>query len=228
MTNFILETKNLSKHYQEGERQIQILNNVNWGIEPEAFVSIIGASGSGKSTLLHLLGLLDQPSQGDIYIHGESVSHLSDTQKSKVRNDMMGFVYQFHHLLGDFSAMDNVAMPLIIRGLTFKEARERAVDLLEKVGLGQRIEASPAQLSGGERQRVAIARALVGEPKIVFADEPTGNLDYETAQEVLDLILQINQRFHTAFVVVTHDLSLAAKAQHQYCMKHGQLTPYIV
>ena len=186
-------------------------------------VSIVGSSGSGKSTLLHILGALDTPSSGNISFLGEDLGALSMNRQAKLRNQHLGFVYQFHHLLADFSALENVAMPLLIGGEKLSKAKQFARELLEKVGLGHRTEHRPAELSGGERQRVAIARALINRPALVLADEPTGNLDYSTALSIYDLMRELNQESETAFIVVTHDNDLADKMERKLHMKDGRL-----
>ncbi len=187
-------------------------------------VSIIGSSGSGKSTLLHILGALDDASEGQVEFLGQSLHQLSSNKQAKIRNQHLGFVYQFHHLLADFSALENVAMPLLIGGMNVAKAKAKAQSLLERVGLGHRVAHRPSELSGGERQRVAIARALVNKPDLVLADEPTGNLDHKTALSIYDLMRELNRESGTAFLVVTHDGELAAKMDRQMHMKDGLLT----
>jgi lipoprotein-releasing system ATP-binding protein len=230
MTDFshrpvVLEGRGLSKTYEEGGREIQVLRSVDLTVHEGEMVAVIGASGSGKSTLLHVLGLLDQASQGTVTISGTSSDGLSEARRSEVRNQRLGFVYQFHHLLPEFSALDNVAMPLIIRRMDRKAARAQAAAMLEQVGMGKRSSHQPGQLSGGERQRVALARALVTRPACVLADEPTGNLDRHTAREVFALLKRINQEIGMAFVLVTHDAELAKLADRQLQMTDGVLTP---
>lgn len=218
-----LQANNLSKVYDEGPARIQVLDNVSLTVERGEMVAIVGASGSGKSTLLHILGLLDVPSSGEVTVDGMSGAGLSESQKSALRNRSLGFVYQFHHLLSEFSALDNVAMPLIVRRENRDTAREAARKVLSLVGLAEREGHYPGQLSGGERQRVALARALVTRPACVLADEPTGNLDRGTAHKMFELLTRINRESGTAFAIVTHDVELAARADRQLLMERGQL-----
>jgi lipoprotein-releasing system ATP-binding protein len=218
-----LSARNLVKTYNEGGQAIQVLRDVSLHVDRGEMVAIVGASGSGKSTLLHTLGLLDQPTSGNVYINGESAEGLSESQRSQLRNRSLGFVYQFHHLLPEFSALDNVAMPLIVRRQNRNQAREQAQVVLEQVGLAERVDHYPGQLSGGERQRVALARALVTRPTCVLADEPTGNLDRYTAESMFDLLVRVNQEFGTAFAIVTHDPALAALAHRRLSMDKGRL-----
>lgn len=219
----ILQCHNLFKTYNDGAIDTQVLNGVSLSLTKGELVSIVGSSGSGKSTLLHILGALDTPSSGNISFLGEDLGALSMNSQAKLRNQHLGFVYQFHHLLADFSALENVAMPLLIGGEKLSQAKLLARKLLEKVGLGHRIEHRPAELSGGERQRVAIARALINRPALVLADEPTGNLDYSTALSIYDLMRELNQESETAFLVVTHDNDLADKMERKLHMKDGRL-----
>jgi lipoprotein-releasing system ATP-binding protein len=218
-----LSARNLVKTYNEGGQAIQVLRDVSLHVDRGEMVAIVGASGSGKSTLLHTLGLLDQPSSGTVFINGESADGLSESQRSQLRNRSLGFVYQFHHLLPEFSALDNVAMPLIVRRQNRNQAREQAQVVLEQVGLAERVDHYPGQLSGGERQRVALARALVTRPTCVLADEPTGNLDRYTAESMFDLLVRVNREFGTAFAIVTHDPALAALAHRRLSMDKGRL-----
>lgn len=219
----VLEAQALVKSYQEGGQTLQVLNQVNLAVSQGEMVAIVGASGSGKSTLLHTLGLLDLPNAGEVLLNGAATTHLSETRRSQLRNRHLGFVYQFHHLLPEFTAVENVAMPLIVRRSNRTHALQRANTLLAQVGLAQRAQHFPSQLSGGERQRVALARALVSEPDCVLADEPTGNLDTETAMAMFDLLVEMNQRLATAFVIVTHDMVLAALADRQLRMQGGTI-----
>lgn len=219
----LLRCEHVCKTYQEGELSTQVLKGVSFDIERGELVSIIGTSGSGKSTLLHILGALDDASEGHVTFLDQPLAELSSNKQAKLRNQHLGFVYQFHHLLADFSALENVAMPLLIGGMPVLEAKQKAAALLDKVGLTHRIDHRPSELSGGERQRVAIARALVNSPDLVLADEPTGNLDHKTALAIYDLMRELNRESGTAFLVVTHDGELAAKMDRQLHMQDGLL-----
>ncbi|HCH02388.1 MAG TPA: lipoprotein-releasing ABC transporter ATP-binding protein LolD [Vibrio sp.] len=221
--NPLLSCQNISKTYQEGNLETEVLKGVSLSINKGDFLAIVGSSGSGKSTLLHILGALDDASDGDVTVLGQSLLRLSGNKQAKLRNQHIGFVYQFHHLLADFTALENVAMPLLIGKQKADVAKQKAQSVLEKVGLGHRLDHRPSELSGGERQRVAIARALVNDPDLVLADEPTGNLDQKTALEIYDLMRQLNRDFGTAFLVVTHDNQLALKMDKQYTMQDGVL-----
>lgn len=221
--NNLLHCHDLCKTYREGGLDTQVLKGVSFEIQAGELVSIIGSSGSGKSTLLHILGALDDASQGDVTFLGHKLMALSANKQAKIRNQHLGFIYQFHHLLSDFNALENVAMPLLIGGMKVSQAKQEARQWLEKVGLSHRIDHRPAELSGGERQRVAIARALANKPNLVLADEPTGNLDHQTALAIYDLMREINRESGTAFLVVTHDGELAAKMDRQMHMKDGLL-----
>lgn len=223
MTDYALRAQDICKHYAEGGARIDVLNHVNLSIAPGEMVAVVGASGSGKSTLLHILGLLDTPSSGLIEVAGQSSQGLSEAQRSRLRNRGLGFVYQFHHLLAEFTALDNVAMPRIVGRQDRQEARQEAQRFLEMVGLKDRVLHYPGQLSGGERQRVALARALVNQPACVLADEPTGNLDRHTAHRMFDLLKQVNAESKTAFLIVTHDAELAALADRRLLMDAGRL-----
>ncbi len=219
----IIECRDLCKRYTEGSLDVDVLKGINLEINKGDKIAIVGSSGSGKSTLLHLLGSLDLPSSGRVSIMGKDISELNDAKRGLLRNESLGFIYQFHHLLPEFTALENVAMPLLIGKYNVKEATELAIAMLDKVGLSQRIDHKPGQLSGGERQRAAIARALVTHPKAVLADEPTGNLDHKTANRIFDLMQELNTEMGTAFVVVTHDLELAKKMDKSYLLIDGEL-----
>lgn len=224
MSDSILNSQKLYKSYNDGASKIEVLKGIDLTISKGDRVAIIGPSGSGKSTLLHLLGGLDKPSSGSICINDVNWQKINERQRCQVRNQKLGFVYQFHHLLPEFSALENVAMPLLISGMDVKSAEQQARDMLEHVGLKQRTEHKPAQLSGGERQRVAIARALVHQPHCVLADEPTGNLDQATATKVFDLMLDLNKQMKTALVIVTHDQQIANRMDRIMVLHEGALS----
>jgi lipoprotein-releasing system ATP-binding protein len=219
----VLLCRNIHKTYFDGTNKTQVLHDVSLAIKPGEHVAILGSSGSGKSTLLHILGGLDAPTSGEVEFNGNAIHSLNATKLAKLRNDEMGFIYQFHHLLGEFTALENVAMPLRIRGLSQKKAEDKAKEMLNEVGLSHRASHLPSAMSGGERQRVAIARALVTEPSVVLADEPTGNLDDTTGKQIYQLLTQLSEKKNTAFVVVTHDIALANQMDRVLRIKDGQL-----
>jgi len=220
----VLSAKDLGRTYKQGDLKVEVLRDINLDISKGERVAIIGSSGSGKSTLLHLLGGLDTPSSGSVSIAGQNVADLNQTRRGQLRNKNVGFVYQFHHLLPEFTALENVSMPLLIRGESKSKAATTASELLDRVGLGQRVRHKPAELSGGERQRAAIARALVNRPVVVLADEPTGNLDEGTADKVYQLMLELNTELGTSFLVVTHDTRLASRMERVMTLTRGSLS----
>ncbi len=217
----ILQCRQLTKRYTQGPLDVEVLKGVNLTITAGERVAIMGASGSGKSTLLHLLGGLDKPSGGEVVLDNVNLNKVSANKLAKLRNESLGFIYQSHHLLDEFTVLENVAMPLLIAGKMVVEAKERANELLARVGLSHRIEHKPGELSGGERQRAAVARALINRPALILADEPTGNLDSKTADQVYELMLELNQELNVSFLVVTHDHELAAKMGKVLHMEDG-------
>ena len=223
MSEVVLKAADLHKSYAEGDLSVTVLSGISLNVEAAERVAIIGSSGSGKSTLLHLLGGLDQPDKGSVEVGGDDIASLKERDRSRMRNQRLGFVYQFHHLLSEFSAVENVAMPLVIGGTPAREAEAKAAELLTRVGLEDRLRHKPGELSGGERQRAAIARALVNRPACLLADEPTGNLDRRVAEDVFNLMLEMNQEVGTALVVVTHDLNLAERMDRVLELVDGRL-----
>lgn len=221
----ILELKNIHKNFRLGEDDIEVLNGIEISIQQGETFAIVGPSGSGKTTLLQIIGLLDSPTSGELYVRGKSPEDLNDKSKSRLRNEFFGFIYQFHHLLNEFTALENTMMPLLIREQTTKEARTKAQDLLIRIGLEHRINHKPHELSGGECQRVAVARALVTSPSLILADEPTGNLDPETADRVFDSFLDLNRSLNTSLIMVTHNQELAKRMDKVYELNFGKLIP---
>jgi len=223
-TSPILSAKGIRKIFQDGEKYVEVLKGVDISINQGEMVSVVGSSGSGKSTLLHILGGLDSPDEGEVIVAGQDIHKLSIKKQGELRNKKLGFVYQFHHLLAEFTALENVTIPLIIGGMSEKKSRERAEQIIQKVGLIDRKTHTPSELSGGERQRIAIARAMVTRPACILADEPTGNLDLKTAQSVNQLIFDLNRDEATSFLIVSHDLQLAESMQTRYELINGKLT----
>ena len=223
MTEPVLEARDVARQFQQGPATLEVLTAVNVAILAGERLSIVGASGSGKTTLLQILGGLDKPSSGQVLVDGKNIHLLGEKERGELRNHSIGFVYQFHHLLPEFSALENVAMPLLVRRMNTGEAKDRAREILKRVGLGERLTHRPHQLSGGERQRAAVARALVTQPKLVLADEPTGNLDGRNAESVFELMLELNRERRTSLVVVTHDLRIAARMDRALEIENGSL-----
>lgn len=222
----VLEAVNLNKTFVEGSgNKLEVLRDINLTVRASEKVAIIGASGSGKSTLLHLLGGLDAPTSGMVMIDHQDINAMNESQRCRLRNRHLGFIYQFHHLLPEFTAQENVAMPSLVRGTSPAQAMQQARLLLEKVGMIRRLDHKPPELSGGERQRAAIARAIINEPRCILADEPTGNLDKATAEQVMQVMLRLNREYGTSMIVVTHDLELARKMDTIYSIEDGRLSP---
>lgn len=223
MNKVVLEAKNVSKHFTDGKTTVEVIRGLDLKVEEGQFVSIVGSSGSGKSTLLHVLGGLERPTEGMVFLNGQRFDNLGESERGFQRNLHLGFVYQFHHLLPEFSALQNVMIPLMIAKKAVKESEVAAAAILKRVGLGERLTHKPSELSGGERQRVAIARALVSKPSLILADEPTGNLDTDNAKSIFDLMIEINEEVGTALVMVTHDRELASKMGQQWQIKDKKL-----
>jgi len=223
MTDPVLEARQVQKSFRQGPVTLDVLHGINLSIAPAERLAIVGASGSGKTTLLQILGGLDRPTAGEVLVDNREIHSLTERERGDLRNHALGFVYQFHHLLPEFSALENVAMPLLVRRMPVGEAKDRARQILVRVGLGERLDHRPSQLSGGERQRAAVARALVTQPKVVLADEPTGNLDGKNAEQVFELMLELNRERSTSLVVVTHDLRIAARMDRALEIESGSL-----
>ena len=221
----VLICRSIVRKFREGDSTLEVLSGVDLFVQESERLAIIGTSGSGKTTLLQIMGGLDDPTSGEVLVNGQSIANINEKDKSALRNQFIGFVYQFHHLLPEFSAQENVAMPLLIRRLKKDDAMQQAAELLERVGLGQRLDHKPGELSGGERQRAAVARALITRPKLVLADEPTGNLDAGNGQHVLKLMLELNQELNTSLVIVTHDHSIAGQMDRVLVLEDGKLRP---
>lgn len=222
-TEGVLVCRSIVRQFREGDSTLEVLRGVDLTVREAERLAIIGTSGSGKTTLLQIMGGLDDPTSGEVHVNGKSIANIDEKDKSALRNQFIGFVYQFHHLLPEFSAKENVAMPLLIRRLRKDEAMQQAADLLSRVGLGDRLDHKPGELSGGERQRAAVARALITRPKLVLADEPTGNLDAGNGQHVLQLMLELNQELNTSLVIVTHDHSIAGQMDRVLVLEDGRL-----
>ena len=227
MVEYTLECRALCRHFIQGNSRVEALSGIDLQLRKGERIALMGASGSGKTTLIQLLGGLDAPSQGEVLIGGQPISRLTDAARCRIRNRFIGFVYQFHHLLAEFTALENVAMPLLIRGVAVRKAQQQASDMLERVGLGERLTHKPSALSGGERQRAAIARALVTEPSCVLADEPTGNLDRQTADRIFELMLELNQSQSTSLIVATHDPAISRTADRRFQMQQGKISEVI-
>lgn len=219
----VISCHGLNKSFLDGQAKIEVLKDIDFQVQAGEQVAIVGASGSGKSTLLHILGGLDKPTQGQVLVNGQLIHKLTEARRCELRNRALGFIYQFHHLLPEFTALENVCIPLLLRNMSVKEAQEKAIDLLAKVGLSQRLHHRIGELSGGERQRTAIARALVTEPRCILADEPTGNLDKKTAERVYAAMLELNKQLGTSIILVTHDLHLAERMDRILTIQNGQL-----
>ena len=226
MNNYVVACRGLGKTFDDGRLRLQVFGSIDFSLARGERIAVVGASGAGKSTFLHLLGGLDAPTAGEVWVAGQKMSGLSDAARGKLRNEALGFVYQFHHLLPEFSALENVAMPLLIRRMPRQQAYAVSAELLKRVGLGERLQHKPGELSGGERQRAAVARALVTRPACVLADEPTGNLDTRTAATVFELMLELNRELGTSLVVVTHDMRLAARMDRIWQIEGGSLRAY--
>lgn len=219
----ILKCENLSKSYRDGSKTIPVLQDLQFDIKPKERVAIVGKSGSGKTTLINLLGGLDKPTQGQVYFESQDIHKMSDRKRGLLRNELFGYIFQFHHLLAEFTALENVAMPLLIRKEDISVVKQKCAQALEQVGLGHRMTHKPSQLSGGERQRVAIARALVTKPKCVLADEPTGNLDRQSSESVYELMMNLSKDVDTSFIIVTHDEDLAFRMDRVLRLEDGKL-----
>ena len=221
----VLDCRSIVRRFREGDSTLEVLSGVDLSVRESERLAIVGVSGSGKTTLLQIMGGLDDPTSGEVLVNGQSITNFDENEKSALRNRFIGFVYQFHHLLPEFTAQENVAMPLLIRRLKKDEAMQNAADLLGRVGLGDRLDHKPGELSGGERQRAAVARALITRPQLVLADEPTGNLDAGNGQHVLQLMLELNQELNTSLVIVTHDHSIAGQMDRMLVLEDGCLRP---